>query len=338
MGINEKISVMVNGLPGKMASAIAEKLLLSPEFSLVPFSLTAEETSERTYKIPMAEFVLVKPSERYEMFPKIQTFQEHRPFISVDYTHPSAVNENVEFYSEYDNGLPFVMGTTGGDRNALEEIVIDSEICAVIAPNMAAPIVSLMNFMDKYSKEHEGDLRDCGLSIIESHQKGKADTSGTAKAMVQYFNLLGINFDVKDIIMIRGPDEQRKLGVPQEHLGGHGWHTYVLKANSKKNYDDISNLDAAIFREVLTHSNPALKGYNHFDGLVNEFSTRAVSPDKSVLLAINLTEENNFTIAHNINGRSVYVDGTLEAIRFLNTKIQAGEKGKVYSMADVLKH
>lgn len=34
--------------------------------------------------------------------------------VVVDYTHPSAVNSNAEFYAK--NGLNFVMGTTGGDR------------------------------------------------------------------------------------------------------------------------------------------------------------------------------------------------------------------------------
>ena len=34
----------------------------------------------------------------------------------VDYTHPSAVNANAVFYARHH--LPFVMGTTGGDRKS----------------------------------------------------------------------------------------------------------------------------------------------------------------------------------------------------------------------------
>ncbi len=41
--------------------------------------------------------------------------------ITVDYTHPSAVNANAVFYARHH--LPFVMGTTGGDRKALENTV-----------------------------------------------------------------------------------------------------------------------------------------------------------------------------------------------------------------------
>jgi 4-hydroxy-tetrahydrodipicolinate reductase len=44
-----------------------------------------------------------------------------------------------------------------------------------------------------------------------------------------------------------------------------------------------------------------------------------------------------FAITHNVNGRSVYAQGTLDAVRFLDKKILSGEKGKVYSMMDVLK-
>jgi len=69
------------------------------------------------------------------------------------------------------------------------------------------------------------------LEVVESHQHGKADTSGTAKAMVKYFNKLGPDFNVNDIKMIRDPRTQEKeLKIPKGFLSGHGWHTYTLKA------------------------------------------------------------------------------------------------------------
>jgi 4-hydroxy-tetrahydrodipicolinate reductase len=67
------------------------------------------------------------------------------------------------------------------------------------------------------------------LKITESHQQGKADTSGTAKAMVSYFNRLGITFSTDDIVKVRDPEEQKaQWGIPEEYLSGHGWHTYAL--------------------------------------------------------------------------------------------------------------
>ncbi|MCX6774207.1 MAG: dihydrodipicolinate reductase, partial [Candidatus Micrarchaeota archaeon] len=43
------------------------------------------------------------------------------------------------------------------------------------------------------------------------------------------------------------------------------------------------------------------------------------------------------SFTHNVNGRDVYIAGTIDALEYLAGKIAAGEKGKVYSMMDVLK-
>jgi 4-hydroxy-tetrahydrodipicolinate reductase len=119
------------------------------------------------------------------------------------------------------------------------------------------------------------------LAIKESHQRGKADTSGTAKAMVRYFNQLGVPFSEDEIVKIRDPEIQNKqLGIADAYLAGHGWHTYTL-----------------------------------------------VSEDKTV----------RFEFTHNINGREIYARGTLDALIFLFAKVNAGARGKVFTMIDVLK-
>ena len=130
---------------------------------------------------------MIKPSERESFLASAD-----KPHISVDFTHPSAVNTNAEFYCQ--NDLPFVMGTTGGDREKLEETVRNSNIVAVIAPNMAKQIVAFQAMMQYAANTFPNAFNEYSLEITESHQKGKADTSGTAKAMVGYFNSLGIPF------------------------------------------------------------------------------------------------------------------------------------------------
>ena len=40
--------------------------------------------------------------------------------IVIDFTHPTAVNPNAEFYAKHK--LPYIMGTTGGDRDALRKV------------------------------------------------------------------------------------------------------------------------------------------------------------------------------------------------------------------------
>ena len=223
----EKIHVMINGLPGNVARKVAQFALLDDRFKVIPFSLTGQEIEEETITVDPVSFELVKPDVRDE---KIHDIKSQFPsFIAIDYTHPSAVNSNGLFYTR--NRLPFVMGTTGGDREQLEQVVKNASVPAVIAPNMAKQIVGFQAMMAYAADTFPGLFKGYSLEVAESHQNGKADTSGTAKAMVGYFNKLGIDFDVKDIQMIRDPEVQEKeWKIPRQYLTGHGWHTYTLKA------------------------------------------------------------------------------------------------------------
>ena len=126
------------------------------------------------------------------------------------------------------------MGTTGGDRKLLEKTVAASSIVAVIAPNMAKQIVGFQAMMAYAAKTFPNLFKGYSLQIRESHQKGKADTSGTAKAMVNYFNALGTPFGADEIVMERDPAAQRtEWGIPDEFLTGHGWHTYTLVSDDR---------------------------------------------------------------------------------------------------------
>ncbi|MCK5040138.1 MAG: dihydrodipicolinate reductase [Candidatus Aenigmarchaeota archaeon] len=271
----EKTLVMVNGLSpnaGKMAYKVAEHVQASSDMELLPFSLTGSNVEADRMQVGDLEIKLVKPEDRKEFIEMVSD----QSFISVDYTHPNAVNENAEFYCS--NRLPFVMGTTGGDRDVLEKTVVDSDNVAVIAPNMAKQIVAFQAMLEYAANTFPDAFKGYTLEIAESHQNGKADTSGTAKAMIGYFNQLGLPFTKDQIKMIRAPDEQLEMGIPENTLTGHAWHTYTLK-----------------------------------------------SKEGDVL----------FGFTHNVNGRDIYAAGTLDGVRFLIGKL--GEKGKVYSMMDVLK-
>ena len=221
----DSIKVMVNGLPGHMAGAVARHVSSDSRFELIPFSFTGPEISESQTRVEDIAVRLVRPEDRDAALSKIKAM--HPAFISVDYTHPSAVNSNGDFYCR--NELPFVMGTTGGDRDRLEETVRQSPTAAIIAPNMAKQIVGFQAMMAQAARLFPGLFEGYSLEIRESHQKGKADTSGTAKAMVKYFNDLGLPFVEADILKEREPERQKNLwGIPEEFLAGHGWHTYTL--------------------------------------------------------------------------------------------------------------
>ncbi len=272
-----RIKLMVNGLPGNMATNVVKHALDDHRFELILQSLTGPEISDTESTVHGATFGLIQPRNRDQA---ILTLKEQEGlFLSVDYSHPSAVNSNAEFYCQ--NDLPFVMGTTGGDRRNLEKTVLASSTSAVIAPNMAKQIVGFQAMME-YAADTFPDLfNGYSLEIKESHQKGKADTSGTAKAMVRYFNHLGLTFTENDIEKERDPEIQKNVwGIPDAFLGGHGWHTYRLD-----------------------------------------------SGDKTV----------RFEFTHNVNGRDIYAQGTLDALIYLSKKLAEGARGKVFTMIDVLK-
>lgn len=223
----ETIFVMVNGLPGNVAKKMAAFAISSKDYSLIPYSLTGQEIQEDSTKVDNVLVDLVKPDVRDSKIAQIR--KQYPNFIAIDYTHPTAVNANASFYTQYD--IPFVMGTTGGDRDSLIQTVKDADTPAVIAPNMAKQIVGFQAMLEYAATTFPGLFKGYSLKVVESHQQMKADTSGTAKAVVACFNELGTDFDVAGIEKIRDPYIQEKeWGIPQEHIGGHGWHTYTLTA------------------------------------------------------------------------------------------------------------
>ncbi len=277
----EKIHVMMNGIPGNVVTTIAGHIQNDPRFELIPFAMTGPEITADTHLLGDTVIALIPPDRRNTAIKEIkETFTD---FICIDFTHPSAVNNNARFYVE--NDIPFVMGTTGGDRDELHETVLAGNTPAIIAPNMAKQIVGFQAMMAYAATTFPDLFKNYTLKIRESHQKTKADTSGTAKAMVHYFNQLGIPFSDKEIHQERDPKLQRDVWkIPEQHLNGHAWHTYTL-----------------------------------------------TSPDNTVC----------FEFTHNINGRDIYAQGTMDAAVFLHGKLKKrGEettKGRVYTMIDVLK-
>ena len=224
------IKTMVNGLPGNVAQIVARHVLNDPRFELLPYSMTGPEITESEHRVETVSLDLIGPDAKASKIDAIKAQQG--PFLSVDFTHPSAVNPNAEFYCQA--GLPFVMGTTGGDRQKLVETVKASSITAVIAPNMAKQIVGFQAMMEYAANTFPDLFKGYTLEIKESHQHGKADTSGTAKAMVTYFNQLGVPFSEDRIIKIRDPrTQQTQLGIDEAYLSGHGWHTYTLVSEDR---------------------------------------------------------------------------------------------------------
>jgi len=339
------IKIMMSGLPGKMADAVAREADTSEDIDVIPIGLTKVDDNRGGAVQPVYHGLANKLLMPYDVKEGDHTLTVlgdlHPGFIAVDYTHSSAIESNSEMYCR--TSTPFVMGTTGGtkeERAALEQRVRDSNTVAVIAPNMAKQIVAFQALMDNFSENHLDIYKDCTLKIIESHQKGKPDTSGTARAMVGYFNKMGIRFDESDIIKIRDPEEQLKMGVPQDALTGHGWHTYTVSMPGSAH----TSLHLGLSRALEGYlNNNDLFGLSRFSGKGDRgnLTMKNGAEDGSSLFMLDVKENEqkgyDVSFTHNINGRRPYALGTLDAIRFLDGKVKAGVKGEVFTMMDVLR-
>lgn len=272
--MKRKIKVIINGLEGKMAYEVIKAAMESDDIEVLPYSLTGPETKIANIIINDINFKLFKPSERNFLL------TNEWPDIIVDYTAASAIEENVDFYTS--SKIPFVLGTTGGDLQYISDKVQAAAINAVVAPNMAKDVVLIQAMFDFAAKNFPGALTGFFGTTIESHQQKKTGTSGTATAIVTDLITLGVECSIDEIIKKRTEADYEHLGIPQEHWGAHGWHTFSL---AKK--------------------------------------------DDKVLL--------EFTL--HVNGRQPYLDGTLEAIRFLSmVEENILSFGRVYSMIDILKN
>lgn len=269
------VLVMVNGIPGNMGRIVAETCV-ARGLTLVPFSLTGEIIVENEAIVAGQTIQLLKPSNREERIGEV--LKNYPGLICIDFTHPSAVNENALFYVKHN--IPFVMGTTGGNRDELLELVRKTNHPSVIAPNMSKQIVAFQAMIEYLATEFPTAFSGYKLSVVESHQKTKADTSGTAKAIVASFNKMGFDFSVNDIEKVRDENSQvSRMHVPTEYLGGHAFHTYSLDSS---------------------------------DGTVH------------------------FEFQHNVCGRKIYAEGTVNAVNFLAEQISKGS-ARPFDMMDVLR-
>jgi 4-hydroxy-tetrahydrodipicolinate reductase len=281
------LRVMVNGMPGPMATAAAEACLRRG-LKLAPVAMTGPDVLPQTINVVdddtgRSESVKLIPAGSEMLDVQLEGLKTAvGPFniVAIDYTHPSAVNKNGEWYVK--NGVPFVMGTTGGEREKLVSHCNEHTHFCVIAPNMGKQIVAMQKALEDLATSYPESFGGYQLSVVESHQKTKADTSGTAKAVVgSLIQLSGDEtFDVEnDIEMIRDDEESVAFGVGEEYMKGHAFHTYTLR-----------------------------------------------SPDKSV----------EFVLKHNVSGRRVYAEGTVDGVLFLAKKMKTEREGKVYNMINVL--
>jgi len=345
----EKTGIILVGLPGDMGTRICDLVRGSDDFELAkpynnsPIALTGTRIKDRIIdhlfmddyftREGISLFLPQDHESALEALKDTEAYKKEGNLLGINFATAEGYDVNF-LLAKY--GIPFISGTTGVPQEKvtrLKEAVRNSDICAILAPNMAAPIVALQEFIQDFANRNPGKMKGYTLGIEESHQATKKDTSGTAKAMVEYFNKLGVDFTPEQIKMIRNTNEQREIGVPEQFLSGHGWHAYSLAAPASATETKILDQLKKEFGLFFT-GNPVFEGYEIQRGTL---AWGATSPDGNVLVKAHDLGRSKLGFTHNINGRSVYADGAITAAKFLPQKMIEGEKGKVYTMIDVLK-
>ena len=142
-----------------MGRAVAEAVVARGEATgavhLVPLAFSGEAKDAVDVARVRVEIASVRdgdPRARLEAL-----MAEHPGMIVVDYTLPAAVNANADLYVAC--GAPFVMGTTGGDREKLLADVRAARHHAVIAPQMGKQVVAFQAAMRLMAENFLGRSR-----------------------------------------------------------------------------------------------------------------------------------------------------------------------------------
>lgn len=298
--LQNKIPVLMSGL-GKLGTEIFPALIEDDDFAVLGCVLESDAVAEDYRPVGDYHPRLIKQKNWEKDLDILK--RAHPGLIIVEATCPDSVNANVETFCRH--GIPSLICTTGGDRGLLEATINSSEVPAVIAPNLAAPIIWILESLAQGALMAPGLLNGWTVKKVESHQTGKKDFSGTADQFgKRVFTTLGAkDVDVKDYVKItdehlketrslpalleasgsanialRGKTVQKLWGVPEQHLGGHGYHEYTLR-----------------------------------------------SPDGTT----------EIMIGHKVNGRAPYIPGAIQALKFLHQARIAGAKGAFF-MRDVI--
>lgn len=111
-------------------------------------------------------------------------------------------------------GVPIIQGSTR------IEAPIGRNVAIINAPNLSLPMIRFVNAFPAFAKAIGVGMK---VGIVESHQRGKLDTSGTARVVAK-------NIGIPELVIksVRDPDTQLALGVPQEHLTGHAYHDFIF--------------------------------------------------------------------------------------------------------------
>jgi len=227
----------------------------------------------------------------------------HRTVSHIIVTLPGKILEqDIDFLLRL--GIPLIICSTGYNENIIRQKTIKAGVTVVMSQNMVLTIIALWNIIKNLQKA-PGQIR---VYLRESHQPPKADVSGSGvttlelcreKDFIVDFDKSAVEFEKgKDgscgcFTWLREEESQIYLGVPEEFLDGHGYHTFRFECpcSTSQELDDYMRDFYDSLKELEKDS---VEGVFKFH--------------------VSLTRR-GIVVTHNINGRGIYPFGIYECMK-----------------------
>jgi len=188
---------------------------------LVGFGKMGREVEKVLLERNIKDYVKIDPMWAAADFPNLTAFDgDPREFIAIDFSHPDAVMDNIEWYAK--NKVDAVIGTTNWHKELqrVEKLTLDAKIRLIYSANFSET-VQMFFFLNKIAAKLANGLGGFDASINEIHHNAKADVSGTAKSLANDI------LDKTEILYgVTGPKPDAAITIASERLAGvFGEHT-----------------------------------------------------------------------------------------------------------------
>jgi len=232
--MQEKLILIMSGLPGKMAKAVtqacSERKLQVADFGLTGQGCKEEMDMPTVGRMRMIDATSSDAKER--MRKELSNLPKDRIPIVLDFTCTSAVNQNADFYNSLE--LPFVMGTAGGDRERMMSSTRESNNFAVICDNLNPHVAIFQAMFCEMADRFPGSFSGFNLTCCESQQESKNEISDTCRSMMKYMSkMTGSEMSPNSVKKCRGEKDSKASGVKEEFLHAHQYHSYMLESSDK---------------------------------------------------------------------------------------------------------
>lgn len=331
--------ILVSGT-GKMGTPLMIGIENDDRYDLLPFAISEDVGNVKTIefeKYPgIRDITLIRSDEKAEVLAEI--WHKYGPFFLIEAVPKSTSQANIDFFSRFDF-IPLIAMSSGiKDQSKSHNTLFLANSCL--------QIMAWEKFIAEQKENMFGD--GYSLDILEAHQETKEDVSFTAIKMIPRFNRLGLQFEEKQIVSIRGEEGYLRIGIPRMFWGAHAFHQYTITSERK---DD--EFLTAFFGQMVDYfrKNTLFKNLFYFDlsPKSNENccekmffwgnNTYQDTPYRTFMFGVQLilTEtQTKVEICHSIFGHEPYVQGVVNnALPFMQEKCYKGLTGENFSSIDL---